>query len=158
MGKNKGSWFAFDYFIVPVILKVLHVVFAVAALASGIAGTILFWADLDWRMRIAAMVVTILSPFFIRILFEILIVFFRVAEDIHAIRNNCGQENATFPAGELPKEEQVSPEPPRPVESVPQRQPEPPRSMATPAEQDARRIEAQRLEDLFNAPPVRKQD
>ena len=158
MGKNKGSWFAFDYFIVPMILKVLHVVFAVAVLASGIASTVLFWADLDWRMRLVAIIGTILSPFVVRVIFEILMVFFRTAEDIHAIRNCCGYKNAELPAGELPKEEPVSPEPPRPVESVPQRQPEPPRSMATPAEQDARRIEAQRLEDLFNAPPVRKQD
>jgi hypothetical protein len=79
-GKSK-TWFGFSYFLLPAVLKVLYVIGTIVMLAGGVYVIVDLWSSTNLETRILYIVMAALSPFFVRFVFELLLLPFRIAED-----------------------------------------------------------------------------
>ncbi len=79
-----GDWLTFDKMITPVVIQIIFWIAAVVIVIAGIVG--LFSGGF---MGFVTVVLTIvLGPIFVRIYCEIIIVFFRILENLREINAN----------------------------------------------------------------------
>lgn len=91
MGGKSNTWFGFGCFLLPAVLKVLYVVCTIAMLAGGVFVIVDMWSGINLETRILYIVVVALSPFLVRFVFELLLLPFRISEDLRAIRKRYEQ-------------------------------------------------------------------
>jgi hypothetical protein len=91
MGGKSDTWFGFGYFLLPAVLKVLYVLCTIAMLAGGVFVIVDMWSGINLETRILYIVVVALSPFLVRFVFELLLLPFRISEDLSAIRKRYEQ-------------------------------------------------------------------
>ncbi|PKL14737.1 MAG: hypothetical protein CVV52_00455 [Spirochaetae bacterium HGW-Spirochaetae-8] len=184
-GKSK-TWFGFSYFLLPAVLKVLYVIGTIVMLAGGVYVIVDLWSSTNLETRILYIVMAALSPFFVRFVFELLLLPFRIAEDLRAIRLRYEQPPkamefeqrrsrapepiptprptpAPTPAPAPVSASPVPQQPLRPVQAVPtpriQPMPTPKPVEVQPASLEGDRVaQALRTNDPFSAPPVQRTD
>ena len=186
MSGKSNPWFGFGYFLLPAVLKVLYVIGTIAMLAGCVYVIVDLWSGINLETRILYIVMAALSPFFVRFVFELLLLPFRIAEDLRAIRLRYeqppkamepeqrrsrapepiptpGPVPAPAPVTAFVSASPVPQQPPRPVQTVqtPRIQPMPALKPVEvqPASLEGDRVaQALRTNDPFSAPPVQRTD
>lgn len=185
MGGKSRKLFGFGYFLLPAVLKVLYVLCTIAIFAGGVYLIVTMYSGITLETRILYIVVVALSPFLVRFVFEILLLPFRIAEDLRAIRirneqppkapepeprRNRAQEPVLAPAPAPTPSPAVSAsnpqppqQPPRPTQTVQtpriQPMPAPKPAEVQPSSLEGDRVaQALRPNDPFSAPPVQRTD